>query len=158
MREEGQHIWRPFQEPREQLDEPRWWQSERGEPHLPVEARLVWRDPTRSTIGIGRLVAEAVLLPCESVVGPLDGDFRPLDGPHPEETIAIHRADGLNRREHAQHGVRQLSSAVPCAMCRDGERDERAGGHADGNATDPSHWTGLPRRGGEPSAERFIVE
>eukprot|EP00964_Phaeocystis_antarctica_P142574 scaffold107848_cov60-Phaeocystis_antarctica.AAC.1 len=66
---------RPVQQPRVVLVA-----TERGEPHLPVEPRLVRRRPARRALGPVRRVAEGDLVPGDaSVVGRLHHHGRHLD-------------------------------------------------------------------------------
>src|SRR5262249_7619327 len=69
--------------------------AERGEPHLPIEPRLVWCNPGGSTSQIARFVFELVRQPIGSVVGPFDDDFRPRGGHHRKESVAVDAMERL---------------------------------------------------------------
>src|SRR5450759_3767127 len=97
-REKAPHRRLAFQEAPKKGREP--WAllraSERREPHLPVEARLVGSDPVRRSGRGTRLPSELVLLPRRTVVAALDDDLRSRGRHHCEKAVAVDRAERLD--------------------------------------------------------------
>ena len=92
--EHGQNLGGAFKQVGEEGLKPRsrFHAVERGEPHLPVESRLVWGDCRESVVGSAWLVAEFVGLPLMAVVAALDDDFTALCCHDGEKSIAIDRS------------------------------------------------------------------
>ena len=65
---------------------------QRGEPHLPIQARLVRLHQLRRAEDVARLVLELVKPPGLSVVAALYHDFGPCGGHHPKEPVVVHTA------------------------------------------------------------------
>src|SRR5439155_361637 len=81
---------------------PRALRVQRGEPHLPVEPRHVrLREPRAAGEG-ARLPTELVFLPGHAVPAAFDHDLRPLGRHHPEQPVAVDRAQ---RRHGAEQRV-----------------------------------------------------
>ena len=96
--EQGGHLRRIFQQP---LQEPRkpgilGRRSQRGKPHLPVEARLVRKIPRRSPHDVARFVFERIFAPVNAIVRAFDDDFRPRGSHHREQAIRIDDAQRRN--------------------------------------------------------------
>src|SRR4029077_6832094 len=87
--EQREHGRRSFEQTLTELLEPGLIvvAAERGKPHLPVEARLMRRNPWRTAMQVAGLVLELVGLPLDAVVGSLDDDLRPRDGHHREQAV-----------------------------------------------------------------------
>ena len=76
--EQAQYIWRTLQKAEAEIDEPGVVAviAERGEPHLPVQARLVRSDEFWPPFEVAGLVFEFVFDPCDAVIAALDDNFR----------------------------------------------------------------------------------
>src|SRR6202453_3086461 len=70
---------------------------ERGEPHLPVEPRLMRDVPWRTAHDIAGLVAEFVFAPLHAVIGPLDDDFIAGRGHDRKQAVRAHDVERLEK-------------------------------------------------------------
>ncbi len=64
--------------------------SERGEPHLPVEPRLVRRAPTRRTHYISRFPFEFVRQPLDPIGAAFDHNFAAILRHHAKKAVPVH--------------------------------------------------------------------
>src|SRR6266481_2258175 len=75
--EQRQDFWRALQKTDAEIDEP--WVApviaEGGEPHLPIQSRLMWGDEFRSAFEIAGFVLEFVFEPCDAVVAAFDNNL-----------------------------------------------------------------------------------
>jgi crotonobetainyl-CoA hydratase len=74
--------------------------AESGEPHLPVEPRLMRNVPSGGSVQGARFVAKHIFTPAFSVHRTLDHDLGPGDGHHGEQSIGIDD-------EQWRHGARE---------------------------------------------------
>src|SRR6266849_7945836 len=70
--------------------------AQSGEPHLPVQARLVRRDESRSAVQPSRFPFELVGKPGLPVEAPLEDDFGARGGHHCKEPIAVDASKWLD--------------------------------------------------------------
>src|SRR5215472_15971763 len=75
----------PLDEARKPKEAP--WVLERGEPHLPVQTRLVRDVPERFPRDIARLVPEFVFAPFDAVIRALNNDFVAFCGHDCEQAV-----------------------------------------------------------------------
>src|SRR5205085_6125077 len=89
-----------FQQADHEIFEP-WFlppTTEGGEPHLPIQSRLMRCAPARRAIHIARFPFELVGNPIDSVRAAFDLNFRTLFCHDPEKSITIQDSEGLDAR------------------------------------------------------------
>ncbi len=101
-----------FQEALEKARKPRHSLRvvKRGEPHLPVEPRLMRDVPWRTALDIAGLVAEFVLAPLLAVIGPLDDDFIAGRGHDRKQAVRAHDMERLEEVIDRQRRPRRAAA------------------------------------------------
>src|SRR6266704_3854440 len=79
---------------------------ERGEPHLPVEPRLMRCTPTRRAVYAARLPFELVRLPINSVGAALDHNLAPVFRHHAKKTVAVYDSERFRSRINGSEQAR----------------------------------------------------
>jgi hypothetical protein len=69
--------------------------SQRGEPHLPIQAWLVWRHPTRGPGQIPGLKLKSVFHPLLLIIAAFDNNFRARGCHHGKQAVMIQTPEGL---------------------------------------------------------------
>src|SRR6266571_4714509 len=125
LTQQREHVRRSREEMTRQGREPapRAFRVQRGEPHLPIEPRHVrLREPRAAGEG-ARLPTELVFLPGHPVPAAFDHDLRPLGRHHPEQPVAVDRAQ---RRHGAEQRV--VEGTAPAGQGGGDLPDERQRG------------------------------
>ena len=124
--QQPQHVGRPLEQPRLERGEPRdvLVARQRGEPHLPVEARLVRLDEPRTAHGVPGLPAEFVRPPRLRIVAAFDHDLRPLRRHHAEQAVGIDAAEGFQPHHRPDQEPRRVAPRECCAPELDGREQE----------------------------------
>src|SRR5438105_3240395 len=85
---------------------------EGGEPHLPVQTRLVGRYPRWRSIQVSRFPFEFVSAPVDPVGTAFQDDLRPRLGHDPKQAVAVHDSKWLDviikRRDRTGPGCSRL--------------------------------------------------
>src|ERR1700676_4060460 len=97
-REESPHIRFAFEQENFEVVEPQIFprRSQCGEPHLPIEPRLMRRAPARCTRHVARLPFEFVRQPIDPVRAAFDHDLFTIFRHHAEKSVAIRDSKWLD--------------------------------------------------------------
>src|SRR6266550_1701873 len=81
------------------------WSSQRSEPHLPIESRLMWRTPAWRAHYVARFPFEFVRQPIDAICAPFDHDLPAILGHYAKQAVTIHDPEGfevfVSKREAA---------------------------------------------------------
>ena len=81
---------------------------ERGEPHLPVEPRLMRRAPARRAHHVTGLPFKFVRLPIKSVSARFDHNLAPIFGHHAKKTVTVYNSKRLRSSVSGSEQARPL--------------------------------------------------
>src|SRR3984893_1402469 len=97
-REESRHVRFAFEQTNFEVVEPRVFsrRSQCGEPHLPVEPRLMRRAPAGRTHHIARFPFEFVRQPVDPVRAPFDFNFAAVLRHYAEKSVAVRDSEWFN--------------------------------------------------------------
>ena len=93
--QQREHIGRALKQAEAEVHEPRVLPvvAQRGEPHLPVQSRLVRLDEAGTTLRVAGFPFEFVRQPGDAVIAALDDDFVARPGHHAEQTVGVQRSE-----------------------------------------------------------------